>query len=164
MRHSLDRRNFLRASALSSAALALAPRTFVHSLEMRPAVKPQKVIVAGAGIVGLVAAHELMQSGHEVVVFEARMRPGGRIYTLRDGFSDGLHAEGGAIDFGDAYTLLQQYIRSFDLPIVEENATEKAHSGVSLLRNVEIDGSFSPHKRMVIPKLRYDSATHIYLQ
>ena len=42
MRYSLDRRNFLRASTLSGATLALAPRNFVQDLEIGPAVKPQR--------------------------------------------------------------------------------------------------------------------------
>jgi monoamine oxidase len=106
MFRSVDRRSFLRASVVSGAALALAPHTWAGNCQISLAGKQQRVIVVGAGIAGLVAAYELMKSGHEVVVFEARMRPGGRIYTLRDEFADGLHAEAGAIDFGDAYTLL----------------------------------------------------------
>lgn len=125
MSRSYDRRTFLRGSALSSAALALAPRTFARDFRVAPAAKPQKVAIVGAGIAGLVAAYELMRSGHEVTVFEARMRPGGRIHTLRDGFADGLYVEAGALDYGDAYTLLQQYIRAFDLPIAEEDSSSK---------------------------------------
>jgi monoamine oxidase len=111
----IDRRAFLKTSATSLAALALAPRSFAENFQVAPAAKPQKVIVVGAGIAGLVAAFELMQSGHDVTMFEARMRPGGRIHTLRDEFADGLYAEAGAIDFGDAYTVLQHYISAFNL-------------------------------------------------
>jgi monoamine oxidase len=83
------------------------------------------VIVVGAGIAGLAAAFELMNAGHDVTVLEARMRPGGRVHTIRDEFSDGLYAEGGAYDFSDAYTLLQHYIRLFNLPVEESGAAEK---------------------------------------
>ena len=34
-----------------------------------------------------------MKQGHDVQLLEARMRPGGRVYTLRDSFADGLYAE-----------------------------------------------------------------------
>jgi monoamine oxidase len=125
MHQHIDRRAFLKTSMGSLAALALAPRSFAQGFQVAPAAKPQKVIVVGAGIAGLVAAFELMQSGHDVTVFEARMRPGGRIHTLRDEFADGLHAEAGAIDFGDAYTVLQHYISAFNLPFNEDGATEK---------------------------------------
>jgi len=42
------------------------------------------VIVIGAGIAGLAAAHTLGQAGVSVTVLEARDRLGGRIYTLPD--------------------------------------------------------------------------------
>ena len=58
--------------------------------------KPKKVIVVGAGMAGLVAAFELAQVGHDVIVLESQTRVGGRVYTLgeKDGFSKGLHCEG----------------------------------------------------------------------
>ena len=58
--------------------------------------KPKKVIVVGAGMAGLVAAFELAQVGHDVVVLESQTRVGGRVYTLgeKDGFAKGLHCEG----------------------------------------------------------------------
>ncbi|ULQ51753.1 FAD-dependent oxidoreductase [Flavihumibacter fluvii] len=34
------------------------------------------------------AAWELVQAGHEVIVVEARNRSGGRVQTLREGFTD----------------------------------------------------------------------------
>lgn len=45
------------------------------------------VIVAGAGLAGLSAARDLMKAGTDVVVLEARNRPGGRVEqtTLADG-------------------------------------------------------------------------------
>ena len=58
--------------------------------------KPKRVIVVGAGMAGLVAAFELAQVGHDVMVVESQTRVGGRIYTLgeKDGFAKGLHCEG----------------------------------------------------------------------
>jgi monoamine oxidase len=125
MFRTIDPRTFLKASLASSAALALSPRMLAHDVQVAHAVKPQKVIVVGAGIAGLIAAFELMQNGHDVTVVEARMRPGGRIHTLRDEFSDGLYVEAGAHDFSDAYTLLQHYIQLFNLTVEEIGAAEK---------------------------------------
>jgi monoamine oxidase len=74
------------------------------------------VIVLGAGLAGLAAAYELVHAGHGVTVLEARMRPGGRVCTLREPFSDGLYAEAGALVFSDACRHLLRYARLFDLP------------------------------------------------
>jgi monoamine oxidase len=123
--HRFSRRTFLEDSIVAGAALALAPSLFARGGERAAPGRSQKVIVVGAGIAGLTAAFELMNAGHDVTVLEARMRPGGRIHTLRDEFSDGLYAEGGAYDFSDAYTLLQHYIRLFNLPIEETGAGDK---------------------------------------
>ena len=53
------------------------------------------MLVAGAGLAGLVAARDLSAAGATVTVVEARDRVGGRVWTLRDGFVDGQHAEAG---------------------------------------------------------------------
>ena len=55
-----------------------------------------KLIVIGAGLSGLVAAHEVQKAGHQVVVLEARDRVGGRVFTLREGLRDGQYADVGA--------------------------------------------------------------------
>jgi monoamine oxidase len=60
-----------------------------------------RVIVAGAGLSGLCAARELINAGVEVTVIDARDRPGGRVWTLRDGLADDQHAELGG-EFIDA--------------------------------------------------------------
>ena len=45
----------------------------------------RRVVILGAGISGLVAAHELKKAGYTVTVLEARQRPGGRVWTVRGG-------------------------------------------------------------------------------
>jgi len=62
------------------------------------------VVVAGAGLAGLAAAWRLQSWGCDVTVLEARERIGGRVWTIRDGFAHGQHAEAGAdmIDAGQA--------------------------------------------------------------
>jgi monoamine oxidase len=65
------------------------------------------VLVAGAGLAGLAAARDLMIKGADVTVVDARSRIGGRVWTVRDRFADGQHAEAG----GDLIDEGQQEIR-----------------------------------------------------
>lgn len=57
----------------------------------------KKVAVLGAGMAGLTAALELSELGHNVVIYEANDRVGGRAWTHR--FSDGEYHELGAMRF-----------------------------------------------------------------
>ncbi|HEY2905007.1 MAG TPA: NAD(P)/FAD-dependent oxidoreductase [Vicinamibacterales bacterium] len=66
------------------------------------------VLVAGAGLAGLAAAHDVAAAGANVTVVDARGRVGGRVWTIRDGFADGQHAEAG----GDMIDETQHEIRS----------------------------------------------------
>jgi len=78
--------------------------------------RPSRVIVVGAGMAGLVAAAELARAGHDPLVLEARHRVGGRIYTMRDPFSDGLYAEAGAMRLPRSHDLTMAYVERFGLP------------------------------------------------
>jgi monoamine oxidase len=81
-----SRRDFIRRGLLTAASLtALAVKSrpsSQESLERKGIAR--KVIIIGAGLAGLSAAYELGRAGHQVVVLEARMRAGGRVYTLRE--------------------------------------------------------------------------------
>ena len=81
--------------------------------------KPKKVIIVGAGLAGLAAGYELKRAGHNPVILEAQHRVGGRVYTLRDPFTDGLYAEVGAMRIPRANTLTMEYIEKFGLQINE---------------------------------------------
>jgi monoamine oxidase len=63
-------------------------------------IQGASVLVAGAGLAGLVAASELADRGARVTVLEARPRVGGRVLTVRSPFLHHQHAESGG-DFID---------------------------------------------------------------
>jgi monoamine oxidase len=44
-----------------------------------------RVVILGGGIAGLVAAYEMGKAGYSCTVLEARQRPGGRNFTVRNG-------------------------------------------------------------------------------
>src|SRR5215831_15754390 len=72
-----------------------------------PNLSGVSVLVAGAGLAGLTAAFDLLEMGATVTVVEARDRVGGRVWTIRDGFTDRQHAEAG----GDMIDEAQREIR-----------------------------------------------------
>ena len=75
----------------------------------------KSVIVAGAGLAGLSAARDLEKRGAAVTVVEARNRVGGRVWTLRDGFAAGQHAEAGADLIEDEQEHVLQLARELGL-------------------------------------------------
>ena len=77
--------------------------------------KQKKVIIVGAGLAGLAAGYELKRAGHTPIILEAQRRVGGRVYTLRDPFTDGLYAEVGAMRIPRAHTLTMEYVEKFGL-------------------------------------------------
>ena len=116
----MKRREFLKQSAIACAGALTLPAvkaTAFTSGKLERTGAPRKVIVVGAGLAGLSAAYELTQAGHDVTILEARARPGGRVQTLREPFSDGLYAEAGAMNVYDSHHWTMKYIKLFDLTL-----------------------------------------------
>jgi monoamine oxidase len=111
----LTRRDLLKTAALALPALSLPSPATAEPQRLERTAKPRKVIVIGAGLAGLSAAWELTQAGHDVTVLEARSRPGGRVHTLRDPFSDGLTAEAGGMSFSDGFRHFIRYLETFKI-------------------------------------------------
>jgi len=108
----MNRRTFIKRSAVALSGAALSRFDFVTV-----SAAPQKIIIIGAGMAGLVAGYELSQAGHDITILEARTRPGGRVYTLREPFSDGLYAEAGAARIPDNHDLTLRYVKLFNVPL-----------------------------------------------
>jgi monoamine oxidase len=101
----------------------------------------KSVVILGAGIAGLVSAYELCKAGFTCTILEARSRPGGRNWTVRDGskveFIDGTvqncsWSNDGYLNAGPAripsiHTHLLGYCRELDVPLeVEVNSSRSA--------------------------------------
>ena len=115
---AISRRQFLRRSAFAVAAAGLNQSSLASAVRAVVLSGPaKKVLILGAGVAGLVAAYELSKLGHDVTVLEARTRPGGRVHTLREPFSDGLYAEAGAARIPDNHDLTHKYVKEFELPL-----------------------------------------------
>ena len=108
----LDRRDFVRLGALAATASFALPLRAL-ALDPKPLTRrgaPKKVLVLGAGLAGLSAAWQLSAAGHDVTILEAQRRPGGRVLTLREPFSDGLYAEAGAGRIPETHNLTLHYV------------------------------------------------------
>jgi monoamine oxidase len=108
---TINRRTFIKQGALAVGA------SLVRWPIVTAAIAPKKIVIVGAGMAGLSAGYELSQLGHEVTILEARTRPGGRVQTLREPFSDGLFAEAGAARIPDNHDLTLKYVKLFDIPL-----------------------------------------------
>lgn len=119
MNDSVNRREFLKRSLLAATTLpCLHPVIAAASRDaIRRTGAARKVIVIGAGLAGLASAYELTQAGHEVTVLEARIRSGGRVWTLRDPFPEGLHAEAGATNVFDNHEWTMKYVKLLDVSL-----------------------------------------------
>ena len=114
----MDRRDFLKYSVTAAASFFAAS---VSSVPLQGTLRnvgtANNIVIIGAGLAGLTAAFELSQAGHDVTVLEAQNRPGGRVYTLRDPFPEGLHAEAGAARIPDHHHFTLQYTKFFGLTL-----------------------------------------------
>lgn len=86
---------------------------------LRKSQSPKKIIIVGAGMAGLVAGSLLKDAGHKITILEANGRIGGRVYTMRSPFSNGLYFNAGPMRIPQMHSLTLEYIKKFGLPINE---------------------------------------------
>jgi monoamine oxidase len=162
----LDRRQFLKGTALATTALAARHATAaaaapppaevpippVSAETAKPLERrgpPKKVVVLGAGLAGMSAAYELVQAGHSATLLEARTRPGGRVFTLREPFADGLHVDVGANTLPSSHQYVMKYVKLFGLALIPWLQPELAALGfIYHMRGKRIrpgDGSRLPY-------------------
>jgi monoamine oxidase len=116
----LSRRDLLRRAGVvgaSGAVLAagLRPRA------ARAAAAPS-VVVVGAGLAGVRAAHWLYRvKGIDATVYEASTRVGGRCWSLRDYFDDGVVVEHGGQLINTDHNTIRNLVNSLGLKLVEVN-------------------------------------------
>src|SRR5437764_11725067 len=96
--HARLTRRMLLAGAAGATVAGALPAAASRRARTNPRPDPgsaRRAVVIGAGLAGLTCAIDLRTAGWDVVVLEARDRVGGRVHTLYDPFTTGLHAEAG---------------------------------------------------------------------
>src|ERR1700679_2218761 len=93
----ISRRDFLMrvgqaggysAAFLAMQGLGLTEAHAIQSAAIQPAPgsgRGIKVAILGAGIAGMVTGYELRALGYDCTILEARSRPGGRNWSVRNG-------------------------------------------------------------------------------
>ena len=93
------------AYAYKKYGQGLTPSESIDIAQVEQTSNPKHVIIVGAGMAGLVAAHELARVGHKVTILETQDRVGGRVKTIGGdaglkgthqpvNFAKGLYADG----------------------------------------------------------------------
>ncbi|MFF2494971.1 flavin monoamine oxidase family protein [Agromyces sp. NPDC058064] len=97
-RSKLSRRDALKVAGVAGAGAALAMATPAPAFAAAAAAKPTapSVAIVGAGLAGTRAAHWLWRTkGIASTLYEGSARPGGRCYSLRGHFDEGIVVEHG---------------------------------------------------------------------
>ncbi len=94
------------------------------------------VAVLGAGLGGLTAARDLMRSGAEVIVLEARERPGGRVDAVT--LPDGRIAQAGGEVFGEQHTSYRELVLELELTIEPSYVADPGEMSWGLVDGVHI--------------------------
>ena len=109
-----NRRALLKGAA-AAAVLAPLPSAAARAAQ---AAQPETILVVGAGLAGLVAAHRLREAGKRVIIIEARDAPGGRVRTVRGAFNDGLYGELGAARIAETHEYVLHWVNDLNLNLV----------------------------------------------
>ena len=94
------------------------------------------VAVVGAGLGGLSAARDLASAGADVVVLEARDRPGGRVEQVT--LPDGRLAQAGGEVFGAGHHAYRELVEELGLTIEESYVADPGEMTWGLLEGVHI--------------------------
>jgi monoamine oxidase len=142
--------------AMETLGLAIPTPVGAENYSVPRVAGAPSVVILGAGIAGLISAHELQRAGYRVTILEARNRIGGRSWTIRGGdrivqtgrpdqlatFDPGLYFNAGPARIPSTHRLILSYARRFGVqlePFINSN------------RNAGWDfgGKVQPERRMV---------------
>jgi monoamine oxidase len=126
----LSRREMLQATVAIGASLLLSNRHGSAGEENRRSAG-KRVLVIGAGLAGLAAAHELASAGYDVTVAEARSRLGGRVVSFGD-FVKGKIVEGGGEFVGSNHPAWLAYAQRFGLKFLDVTEDKRRESPIAL--------------------------------
>jgi monoamine oxidase len=126
--------------------------------------KGTRVVILGGGISGLVAAYELGKAGWSCTILEARQRPGGRNWSIRNGtevdftdgtrqtcaFKEGHYFNAGPARLPSTHQTMLGYCHELDVALeVEVNSSRSA-----LMQSDKLNGGVAVPERRVVNDTR----------
>src|SRR3954468_7355313 len=124
------RRDALKRGGIAAGGVIAASAT--RWAPLANAATAPRIAVVGGGLAGLTAAYRLKQAGYVAQVYEGNSRIGGRCYSLRGVFPDGLISEHGGELIDQGHVNVRQLAQELGLTLdnllaAETNGTEAFH-------------------------------------
>ena len=164
-----SRRKFLRETASVAGGMALMPSLLgLASSDRYPAGK-KTVAIIGAGIAGLNACYQLRKLGIHATVYEATVRAGGRMFTLKDAFGEGITTDIGGEFVDTTHSDILQLTKELDLPLYDLRKDplepKELFFGGRHITNLELKNALAPFIGRLVkdiktlpPKISYKTA------
>ncbi len=141
-------------------------RQFIHdlalaagSMSLLPACLPKKktsldIVIVGAGMAGLNAAYQFNKKGIRTRVFEASSRTGGRMFTLKDIYGEGITTDIGGEFVDTTHADILQLAKELNLSFYDlrqdKLAPKTYYFGGKLLGQAELRKAISPYAKQIM--------------
>jgi len=114
-----SRRKFLRDTSYAAGGLALMPSLLNSFTSDKNFAGKKTVAIIGAGIAGLNACYQLRKQGIYATVYETSVRAGGRMFTLKDAFGNGITTDVGGEFVDTTHTDILQLAKELGLQLYD---------------------------------------------
>jgi monoamine oxidase len=126
---------YTRRDALKRAGIAAGGAVAASATGWVPlanAATAPRIAVVGGGLAGLTCTYRLKQAGYSAQLYEGSSRIGGRCWSLRGAFPDGIVSEHGGELIDQGHTTVRQLAQELGLNLAnlladEQNGTEPFH-------------------------------------
>jgi monoamine oxidase len=146
---SKNRRKFLRDTLYTASGMAFVPRMLNPSLLEKFGESKKTVAIIGAGMAGLNACYQLKKHGIHATVYEASVRAGGRMFTLKDVFDKGITTDIGGEFVDTTHSDIIQLMKEMGLPFYDLRKDrlepKELYFGGKHISNKELKNALTPH-------------------
>jgi monoamine oxidase len=118
----VSRRDFLKTSVLGAAALGSMGLWSGCATTGAGGKADPRIVIVGAGVSGLNAAHKLKQAGLRAEIYEASSRSGGRMYSATGLLAPGLVTELGGEFIDSNHEEMLALVKEFGLELLDVQA------------------------------------------